>query len=152
MRCACQVRHTRPVRVSWGQELRPFRVRLADGCTAAQLGGAERELGNALPSELRSLLSETNGLYDIEGQWEVAWPLERIVIDNRSLRQEESWPAGLLAFGDDGTGAPFCVLIDPPKADHAAVSHWGPITGEVTELAPSLRRFWHGWLSGQISV
>jgi hypothetical protein len=139
---------------SWRQLLGSYQnLHLAPGCTPTQLEDAELRLGHELPNELKSMLSETDGIYDLDGQWNVAWPLKQLVSDNLNLRQNQelTFP-DLLAFGDNGCGEPFCRPIAPSATDRNTVLHWAPIHGETTDLAPSLHAFWAGWLSGQITT
>ena len=57
----------------------------------------------------------------------------------------------MLAIGDNGGGEPFSVSTN--GGDEACpVYVWHPISEEVTLLAPSLRVFWPGWLSGIITT
>jgi hypothetical protein len=50
---------------------------------------------------------------------------ERIVATDLALRAEaeSSFPAGLVAFGDNGTGAPFCIAMSKDQK----VCWWPPI-------------------------
>jgi hypothetical protein len=51
----------------------------------------------------------------------------------------------LLAFGDDGTGNPFCVDLDGP---HDAVVRWNWIELDVEYREGSMADFRSTWLSG----
>jgi hypothetical protein len=128
-------------------------LQLNDGCTPDDLRAAERRLDCTLPTELRAFLTETDGVYDLRGQWYVAWPLARIVADNLGHRVAGRLQlgAGLVAFGDDGTGNPFCLTI--PRAGCApdpVVYWWGWIGSESIRLADSLQQFWERLLHGEI--
>ncbi|MET7423148.1 hypothetical protein [Dactylosporangium sp. NPDC005555] len=54
-------------------------------------------------------------------------------------------PAG---FGDDGTGAPFCV----PRGETIRVFVWNPINGASRPLASTMSEFWIGWNNGTITT
>jgi hypothetical protein len=119
-------------------------------CSEDALLYAEESLGFALPHDLRGLLRRSNGLYDGAGQWYFVWPLERIVADNLALRAgaESRFQAGLVAFGDNGTGAPFCIAVSQDQA----ICWWSPIDTQVQMLADSLDDFIAGWLAGTIAT
>jgi hypothetical protein len=63
--------------------------------------------------------------FNERGQWWVVWQLDRLVSENR-----DAWTRGLpetlVAFGDDGTGDPFCVEIALPSSE---VLRWNWIDG-----------------------
>jgi hypothetical protein len=118
-----------------GYELRP-------GAAASEIAAAETALAAAFPAELRQLYLATDGVFDHPGQWFVIWPLSQIVTRNR-----QAWPqAGparreLVGFGDDGTGAPFCV----PRDGGTGIFAWSAIDRKATLLASSLPGFWSRW-------
>jgi cell wall assembly regulator SMI1 len=126
-------------------------LRAADGCrlrapvTPAGVDAAEGELAVTFPGELRALYLASDGVLDEPGQWFVIWPLADLV-----SRNQAAWAAGgstrrrLLAFGDDGTGSPFCVS----RSEGPDVFFWNPVINEVTHLAPSLTSFWNRWIKG----
>ena len=94
-------------------------------------------------------------MFDVRGQWYVGWPLARIVEDNVGFGRDgqSRLGPGLVAFGDDGTGNPFCLAVpalDSPR--DSKVYWWGWIDLEAVELASSLRDFWEGWLRGEIQT
>lgn len=59
--------------------------------------------------------------------------------DNLSFRSDPNsdFPSGLIAFGDDGTGSPFCIAGDGGDR----VQYWSQIGGETTCLADSFDAF-----------
>ncbi|MFF1699472.1 SMI1/KNR4 family protein [Streptomyces sp. NPDC058257] len=89
---------------------------------AADVAAAERRLGCPLPSELVSLLYETDGMVGRYGV-DTVWPLERIVEDNLLFRSDSSFADlympfdALLFFGDDGGGDQFAFVRRPPRGD-----------------------------------
>jgi hypothetical protein len=76
----------------------------------AELDRAAVLLGAVLPDDLRRLYLTTDGIFDTPGQWFVVWPLVGIVAGNqRDWAVSGVGRRALLGFGDDGTGASFCV-------------------------------------------
>jgi hypothetical protein len=124
-----------------GCELRP-------GAAAGEVAAAEAVLGAVFPDDLRGVYLASNGVFDRPGQWFVIWPLPEVVASNRRAWSWEDSPArrGLVGFGDDGTGAPFCV----PRDGSGGVFAWSPIVGEATLLAGTIAGFWSGWLAGSL--
>lgn len=51
--------------------------------------------------------------------------------------------AGFIAFGDDGTGSPFCVSNDGGDA----VYYWSAIDQRAMLVADDLPGFWTAWVS-----
>ena len=87
--------------------------RLRDAAEASAVRFAESALGVTFPAALRALYLASDGVFDEPGRWLVIWPLAEVAARNRAawasagtIRRE------LLAFGDDGTGAPLCVPVD----------------------------------------
>ena len=80
------------------------------------LFAAETQLGTRFPQLLRELLAESNG---VRGEYDLAliWPVERIVTDNQSFRESESFRTldmpfeGLLFFADAGNGDHFAFAV-----------------------------------------
>jgi hypothetical protein len=125
-------------------------VELQPPVDAAGIAAVELRLGIKLPTTLRGLYEATNGIYAQPGQWFVMWHLDDLA--SRNLAAWNGWESEarrrLLAFGDDGTGDPFCVELD----GEPAVFAWSPTEQEARPLAPGLREFWFGWLSGRIKT
>jgi len=119
------------------------------GVSGSAISAAEARLRTPFPLALRELLAASDGVFDRAGQWFVLWPLARIVENN-----EDAWAAGtpvrreLLGFGDDGTGAPFCVRLD----GSSDVFIWSPIEGTAVRLADDLACFWSAWAANVIST
>jgi SMI1/KNR4 family protein SUKH-1 len=124
---------------------------LEAGCTQQELGRAESAVG-PIPRELAEFLREINGVFDQSGQWHVAWPLDRIVAERQGPNYNERQLGQLLPFGDNGTGEPFCLPGGGSETEITPVYHWSFIDGRATVLAPNLRQFWCGWLSGSITT
>jgi hypothetical protein len=116
---------------------------LCPAATTDEVTAAEAALAAVLPADLRQLYLVTNGVFDRSGQWFVIWPLPEVVTRNREEWLQDSSPARreLVGFGDDGTGAPFCVRRD----GGSSVFAWSAIEGKPTLLARSVADFWSGW-------
>jgi hypothetical protein len=125
---------------------------LRPGCPPAQLADTEARLGVRLPSDLADLLSETDGFFDTESQYDYAWDHTTIVAENTLhwLDNDAPLDRDLLAFGGDGGGGWFC--LSHTRETTASVYHWDWIDGERRLIAPDLRAFWRGWLTGSIGV
>jgi hypothetical protein len=120
---------------------------LGDPPDSGAVEQAESDLEVSLPADLRELFRNTDGVFDVAGQWFVIWPLADVVARNR-----QAWAArgldrrALLAFGDDGTGDPFCVACDGSRA----VVVWSEIDDSVTYMADDIERFWSAWTAGTL--
>jgi hypothetical protein len=113
-------------------------------CQPEFVGVAESRLGLTLPEPVRRLLLAGDGRFDPEGQWWVAWPLERIVEENLSAWSERGLPRTLLAVGDDGTGDPFC--LDLVEGEDRVV-RWSWIDSAVVGDEGTWEQFSREWLS-----
>ena len=86
---------------------------LQAGATADDIDRAEGRLGSPLPPSLKELYQATNGIYHPGGQWYLMWKLGDLVDRNLDAwRDEPAARRQWLGFGDDGTGAPFCLSLD----------------------------------------
>jgi cell wall assembly regulator SMI1 len=122
----------------------------------ARLSAAELRLGVELPEQLRSLLSESDGVAGEYGLG-LVWSLDRIVNDNRQLRAAEDRTRSnvsheVLFFGDAGDGE----LFGHPIARTGEVSDrvvvWNPIEDSRTLVADGLRDYIERWLSGTLAI
>jgi cell wall assembly regulator SMI1 len=123
--------------------------RVGPGATAEDLARYEETLEATFPTPLRKLYLATDGVYDERGQWFVVWPLDELARRNQLHWAEEG--AGrreLLGFGDDGTGAPFCV----PRDGAPGVFTWNPVEAAPHWLANDIEDFWTGWTTGAITT
>jgi hypothetical protein len=121
-------------------------LRLGSPASEAELTALEAKLGHRLPGDLRSLLAVANGFEDLGGQWQCAWDTERIGIQNERLRLTGVFDAARLAFGDNGAGDPFCVLLAGESAGQ--IDEWSPIELQSIRSWPNLLTFWTDWLNG----
>jgi hypothetical protein len=113
------------------------------GPGAARIAEVEAVLAVSLPKPVRALYRESDGLYAYEGQWFVVWQLGRLLEGNQDA-WDRGLPRNLLAFGDDGTGNPFCVDLDDPTD---AVVRWNWIDLEVESQEGPMASFRDWWLS-----
>ncbi len=122
-----------------------------------QITAAEQGLCAALPADLRSLLSESNGIAGEYGLG-LVWPVERIAADNLAFRANADFAElympfdPLLFFADAGNGDQFafCLLAGEVRKDDVFV--WNHEDDSRTWAAPSLERYLEWWLSGQLKV
>jgi SMI1-KNR4 cell-wall len=88
----------------------------SDPVTPVELRNAELALGVSLPTDLRGLMCESNGVF-AEYKLGLVWPLERIVNDNLSFRRNADFRElympfdHLLFFADAGNGDQFAFAI-----------------------------------------
>jgi len=122
---------------------------LCPGAAAGEVAAAEAALAAVLPADLRQIYLVSNGVFDHSGQWFVIWPLPEVVTRNRGAWSQGGSPARreLTGFGDDGTGAPFCV---PRDGGSSSVFAWSAIEGKATLLARSVAGFWSAWVAGML--
>jgi hypothetical protein len=114
-----------------------------DQFSAVNVVEAEAHLGVALPQALRGLYSSGDGRFREDGQWWVVWPLDQVVDRNLAAWSDGTLAKELLAFGDDGTGNPFCV--DATGHDPAVV-RWSWIDGDLDMLVGPMTTFAEQWL------
>lgn len=103
---------------------------------------AEARLGVSLPAWLREVYRAGDGRYRSDGEWWIVWPLERLVEENVRLWDIGTLDDSLVAFGDDGTGSPFCMSLNGASS---AIARWSFIDGAVEEQI-SQDRFRTEWL------
>ena len=98
---------------------------------AAALDAAEEALGLPLPPGFRAMYLDQDGRYRSGGDWWVVWPLARLVSSTVDGWRSGTLSPGLIAFGDDGTGSPFCMRVD--GRDEVVRWSWIDRTVETTE-------------------
>jgi hypothetical protein len=103
-------------------------------------------LAVSVPADLRTLLSETDGLLG-ESWLDVVWTAERIADDNVLFRADDSFAQlyqpfdGLLFFGDNGGGDQFAFMADDPRAGVVVWEHETDVRRKVADdLADYLRQ------------
>lgn len=107
----------------------------------------EARLGTRLPEALASMYRANDGVYDQAGQWWVIWPLAQMVEAAGWLTDADGYPDRWIAFGDDGTGNPFCY-----QRVEGSITCLHMIEQVHQELAPSLADFWALLSSGAIKT
>jgi hypothetical protein len=113
--------------------------------TGQSLRLAENRLGVNLPDQVRSMFLSGDGRYDYDGECWLLWPLDRLIDDNLVAWDESGLPRSLLAIDDDGTGDPFCVVLDDQGSDH--VFRWSWIAGDLEVDEGTWHDFSQEWLS-----
>jgi hypothetical protein len=112
------------------------------GCDDRQLAEAESRLKATLPDALKAMYRAADGQSNADGQWWVVWPLDRLVAETLQRWNDGMLDPSLVAFGDDGTGDPFCVYSEV----ESPVSRWSVIDAEVEEQL-SFDQFATEWLT-----
>jgi SUKH superfamily protein len=127
------------------------------GATPADLEAVERQLGVPLPSSLKELLAESNGVLVCFGQ-HLIWSTDEIVRRNLELRTnpiyEDYMPLDhLLFFGDAGVdGIQFAYPISRNGVVRDRIFVWYPMEDGREWKAHSLRAYVEGWLTGKLTV
>ncbi|MFI5272148.1 MAG: SMI1/KNR4 family protein [Ktedonobacterales bacterium] len=127
------------------------------GAPPTEIQNAEARLGVELPSGLKDLLAESNGVHVIFGQ-HLIWSMDEIVKRNLEMRAEPGYghcmPFDHLLFfadaGVDGIQFAFAITRDGTVREH--VYSWYPISDSREWVAPSLRIYIEWWLSGKMKV
>jgi hypothetical protein len=108
-----------------------------------EIAEAQTQLGVSLPATLRAVYESGDGRFRDDGQWLVVWPLDRLVQENAGAWREGRLPRSMLAFGDDGTGNPFCVVLDEELDE---VLRWSWIDADVESSVGSMADFLQKWV------
>lgn len=111
-------------------------------CADADLLGLAKSLGGEVPQDLRTLYRLGNGVFDEPGQWWIIWPIDRVAEVCSSRWAEDSLPVDLIAFGDDGTGNPFCIN----RVEPSNVVRWSWIDGAVDTDEGTFADFVGRWI------
>ena len=135
----------------------PIDVRYAPGVNEVQEALLEAELGFALPSDLRTLLQESNGIRDQYGS-RFIWSIEEIAQYNQEMRTFPEYSkyymsfADMFFFADAGNGDRFAFPIIQGKCQEGPIYSWDHEDDTRMEIASSLKAYLEGWLSGKMSV
>lgn len=127
------------------------------GASESAIQLAERALGVKFPSDLKTLLLESDG---IEGEYGlgIVWPLDRIVEENLSFRgsadfKELYMPFDcLLFFAAAGNGDQFAFPIHAGGIHRDDVFAWNHEDDSRTWAAPSLSKYLEWWLNGKLTI
>lgn len=124
--------------------------------TEVVLADAERRLGATIPTDLRSLLAESDGMLGGYGLG-LVWPVTRIIDDNRDFRSRTVFRQhyepfdDLLFFGDAGNGDQFAFR----RANGLwaeGVFAWDHEDDRRSRVAPDLRRYLEWWADGRLKL
>jgi hypothetical protein len=128
------------------------RLMVCPPASEADLVDAERQLGHPLPTEQRSLLLESNGVYAPLSHMHLVWPVDQVVRMNLAMRGHGTIDREylfslqpmetLLFFGEDGMGNMWCVM---PHSGSPAVDGWDHEDDSRTQLASNLAKFLEWW-------
>lgn len=125
----------------------------AAAATPDELQRCDAALGSDLPEELRTLLSETNG---VEGEYGLGlvWPVARIASDNLAFRTDSAFADlyipfdAMVFFADAGNGDQFAIAL----RGNQEVFAWDHENDSRTWVAPSVMTYLEWWLSGRITL
>jgi hypothetical protein len=129
----------------------------ASPASPSQIAAAEHSLGVDFPEELRSLLSESDGVVGEYGLG-LVWPLERIVADNLGFRGNKEFQQlympfdHLLFFADAGNGDQFSFAVNAGVIRRPDVFAWIHEDDSRNWAAPSLEKYLEWWLSGCLKL
>ena len=125
-----------------------------------QLDALQKALAlEALPPELEELYRQTNGITEVfAGQkiGDLIWSIERVI--NEYERQEQTGSNGnasfdrLFFFADAGNGDLFGFGVLEKRFVSDQIYAWNHEDGSITLLAPNLKTFLEGWISGRIQI
>lgn len=121
---------------SWFE--RTTQLRLDDRASSVDFQRSEKTLDKAIPHELKTILSETNG-----GIWIMEKPLlslERICDLTANFESSRLWKESYLPFAGDESSV---LLIDTSKG--ASVFEWDSDDGIGDAVSPSLSNFFENY-------
>lgn len=114
---------------------------------------AEDKLGAPLPSELRELLGETDGVVGEYGLG-LVWTAERIGDDNARFRADPDFSdlylpfEGLVFFSDAGNGDQFAVSLRGAQDVYA----WNHEDDSRVWVASTILEFLRRWMTGELTI
>ncbi len=118
---------------------------------------AEEDLEINLPSELKSLLAESNGITDEYGLG-IIWSIQRMKQENLFARNSPEYadmymPLNpLMFFADAGNGDLFGFSVVQNQIKSARVFAWRHENDSRIWVAPSLETYLEWWLTGKIKL
>ncbi|MCY0949451.1 SMI1/KNR4 family protein [Streptomyces sp. H27-S2] len=124
-------------------------VEVAEPAAEQDLLGLEHRIGTPLPTSLRALLTEFNGVVDEDGT-DVVWNAEQIARTNEEFRTREDLRSlympfdALFFFGDNGGGDQFALPISPRRPD---VFVWNHENDSRTWVASNMEQYLRNALS-----
>lgn len=128
-----------------------------EGASESAIQLAERTLAVKFPSDLQSLLLESDG---IEGEYclGLVRQLDCIVEENLSFRESAEFKElympfdCLLFFADAGNGDQFAFPIQAGGIRRDDVFVWNHEDDSCTWATPSLSKYLEWWLSGKLKI
>ena len=125
--------------------------------TASEIANLEKALGISLPTALKNLLEETNG---VEGKYGLGliWDTERIEQDNLSFRTSSNFKDyympfdHLLFFADAGNGDQFAFGIIDKKIRNRDIFVWNHENDSREWVAPSLEKYLEWGATGKLKI
>jgi hypothetical protein len=132
------------------------RYEFQTGATWSSLEIAQEKLNVKLPTELRELLQESDGVL-VEYGCDFIWSVDRIISENIDIRRCKSsreiyMPFDhLLFFGDLGNGDQFAFPIRANgEIARSEIFGWNHEDDSRTSIAPSLKTFFEWSETGKI--
>ena len=127
----------------------------SQGASEQPLSKAESTLGLILPTELRKLLTETNGVEQRSAYLLFLLPVERIEKDNLEMRNSSALSFympfdNILFFADAGNGDKFGFPISREGKIGKDIFAWNHENDSRSWCAPSLKLFIQWWHEGKI--
>jgi len=127
----------------------------ARAATEQALAKAEATLNLKLPTELRDLLKETNGVEHRIAYLSFILPIERIEKDNYEMRHGQAFNFympfnNFLFFADAGNGDKFGFPISQDDNIKKDVFAWNHEDDSRSWCAPSLKTFIQWWHEGKV--
>jgi hypothetical protein len=121
--------------------------------TTQAIRAAEAKLGAPLPSELRDLLSETDG---VEGEYGLGlvWTAGRIGEDNARFRADPEFAdlylpfEGLVFFSDAGNGDQFAISLRGPQDVYV----WNHEDDSRVWVASTVLDFLRRWMTDELTI
>lgn len=145
----------------WKEYLRE----IAPGCVLrppaapSDIAAVESALDLRFPDSLRTLLAETNGLYDPDAYLDIVWGVEQIGRVNQAYRQED-WTLQYMTFecllffapaGVDGILFAYPISASGVVQDKNIIA-WYPIEDSRPVVACSLRDYLTRWITGDLKI
>ncbi|WP_430540651.1 SMI1/KNR4 family protein [Pseudoxanthomonas sacheonensis] len=132
-------------------------ARFPRGATLGQITSCEHLLGIKLPSDLKGLLIESDGIL-VDYGIGLVWPIARIEADNLTFRCNPDFQGlympfdSLLFFGEAGNGDQFAFSIQSGAVRRSDIFGWSHGDDSRTWIAPSLKTFFQWWASGHVKI
>ena len=121
--------------------------------SAEALEACEGRLGDALPDDLRRLLSESDGIVGEYGLG-LLWSTDRIAEDNAWFRSYPEFAElympfdGMVFFADAGNGDQFGLSLSGNQDVYA----WNHEDDSRTWVAPTVMRYLEEWMTGRLTL